>query len=125
MILPGDVGKQGPAGPLSGVIPHIQQPEPHHVHGDSPRAASTGHIVPDEQADVGGMADEKHGDDDGGGAGDDERPPAADPGLASVAGVANERLDEEAREGPTEPDEAGPPVRDTELLHVRRQQGQL
>jgi len=37
--------------------------------------------------------------------------------------VADERLDEEAGDGATEPDDAGPLVRDAELLDVGSEEG--
>ena len=75
--------------------------------------------------DIGGKADEEDGCGDEAGAGGDEGSAAAEARGAAVAVVADEGLDEHAGDGPTEPDECGPRVRDAQQLYVRRQQRQL
>lgn len=82
-------------------------------------------MVAGGHADVGGEADEEDGGGDEGGAGGDEGAAAAEAGGAAVGVVADEGLDDHAGDGPAEPDEGGPRVRDAEELDVRRQEGQL
>lgn len=71
------------------------------------------------------MADDQDGDGDRCGARGDEGRPAAEAAGAAVAQVADNGLNEEAGDRAAEPDEAGPHVRDAELLHVRGEQREL
>ncbi|KAJ1379637.1 hypothetical protein SESBI_46698 [Sesbania bispinosa] len=74
---------------------------------------------------VRGVTNDENRDDDGHCSGKDKRSPAPEPAGAPVTQVADQGLNDEPREGATEPYDAGPSVRDSELLHVRREKREL
>jgi hypothetical protein len=124
----GEVREEGPAGALRSVVADVQEPEAEEVDEDGAEACGTrGDVVAKEAAEVRGEADCEDGGCNGGSAGGDEGAAAAERGRGgdTVGEVADEGLDDEARERAAEPDEAGEGVRDAQLLHVGGEQGQL
>lgn len=81
--------------------------------------------VAEPPPDVGGVTDDENSDDDRQCSAHYKRSSAAEAAGAAVAQVAHQGLDQEPRERPTEPYDAGPHVRDPELLHVRHEKREL
>lgn len=123
MILLGKIGEERSARALSHVIGNIENPKPYHEGGDG--AYLNLAAIAEEPAYIGGETDYENGDHDGDCAAEDERAAAAEPARASVADESDQRLNEQAGKRAAKPDDAGPSVRDSELLHVRREQRQL
>lgn len=124
MVLPGEVSEQSSARTLSHVVRDVEDPKPEDEGTHRPRLGGAP-PVPEQPPDVGGVADDQHGEGDRQGPGDDERPPAAEAAGAAVAHVAHQGLDDEPGQRAAEPDNAGPGVGDPQLLHVRGQQREL
>lgn len=108
---------------MSHVVGDVEDPESEDEDEDG--AWTDDAAIAEEPAEVGGVANEKHGQDDGSRAGDDERTAATETTPTAIAHEADERLNEEAGERTAEPYDASPSVRDSELLNVRRQKRKL
>jgi len=118
-----EITKQSSTRALSDVVSHVQNPKPENENSHSP-GAMFGRIA-EPPPDVRGVTDDQNRNDDRQCSTQDKRSPAAEPAGAAVAQVAHQGLDQQPRERPTQPYDAGPRVRDSQLLHVRRQKRQL
>lgn len=118
-----EITEQSSARALSDVVSHVQNPKPEHEKGHSVGAMV--HGVTEPPAKVRGVTNDENRDDDRHGSAENKRSPAPESAGAPVTHVAHEGLYQEPREGAAEPYDAGPRVRDSELLHVRREKREL
>lgn len=99
MVVPGEVTEQSSARTLSHVVSDIEDPKPDDESTDRSRLGGAP-PVSEQPPDIGGVADDQHGEGDRESPGDDERPTAAEAAGAPVAHVAHQGLDEEPRQRP-------------------------
>ena len=118
-----EISQESSTRTLSHVIRYVEDPEPDHEDGYRRRPESIG--VAEEPADVSSVSNYDDSNDDRGGTGEDERTPATKAAGAAVAEVSDEWLNEEAGDGAAEPDDAGPLVRDPELLNIGSEEREL
>lgn len=118
-----EITKQSSTRTLSNIVSHIQNPKPEHEKRHGGRPMSLGITKPPPQ--VSGVTNNKNRDNDKQSSGHNKRSPAAEAVGAAVTHVANQGLNEEPGERAAEPYDAGPRVRDPELLHVGCEEGEL
>lgn len=113
VVAGGKVAEEGTAGTLEHVVSNIQDPEANDKKCHSTGAGFLWEVVAHGVPNVCGEADEEDSNSDGDRASKDKGAATAKAGGAAITGIAHNGLDNQPRNGPTEPDKGGPLVRDT------------